>query len=261
MKALRSFKIVITTIFALTLLLGLAANFASAAGESYGYVQYNVNISGLGNSNFPASAVVNETVQPSGQSGFVDLTLALSASVGNFSYSRVVNSSSLPEIFPYLSGLTDQSLSYQYQGFSIHANLVNTGQASVTFNGTSYQATKYLVSFSASNSSTSFSGNGTIISLPSGLIENLSLSLNQTATVNATLLSTDLSLNAPASSIDPVGASLLGVAIAASVVVAAPVIIKKTSNSKHKTHHQENENSQENNEKYPDESKPSYEVD
>ena len=64
--------------------------------------------------------------------------------------------------------------------------------------------------------------------MPSGLIDTIQLSLNQTATVNATLLSTDLSLNAPASSINPLGASLLGIAITASVAIAGPTIFKKT---------------------------------
>jgi hypothetical protein len=208
---------------------------------------------------------VNETVQPSGQSGIINLTLAVSSTNSNFSYSKDVNSSSLPEIFPYLSGLTNQSLSYDIQGFTINVNLVNTGQVAATFNGASYQTTKYLVSFSASNSSMSFSGNGTITSLPSGLINSVELSLNQTATVNVTLLSTDLSVNATGSSVNPLGASLLGIAIVAAVVVAAPTIFKRATNSRHKEQNQENENktSQDSDESntQPDNTKPSYDVD
>ncbi len=259
-----SFKTVIVAILALTLLSGAAASFASAIGPSYGYVQYKVTLNSL---DYPFTPVfiVNETVQPSGQSGIVNLTLALSSTNSNFTYSKDVNSSSLPEIFPYLSGLTNQSLSYDIQGFSINVNLVNTGQIAATFNGASYQSTKYLVSFSASNSSMSFFGNGTITSLPSGLINNVELSLNQTATVNATLLSTDLSLNATGSSVNPLGASLLGIAIVAAVIVAAPTIFKRATSSRHKEQNQENENktSQDNDEsnEHPDNTKPSYEVD
>jgi hypothetical protein len=262
---MRSIKILVVMILSLVLLLGAAD--AVAIGPSSGYVQYKVTVSGPENSIAPITAVVNETAQPSDRSGIIDLTMAVSSTTSNFTYSRDVNSSSLPEIFPYLSGLTNQSLSYEIQGFSIKLNLVNTGQVTVTFKGTSYQATKYLVSFStaATTASTSFSGNGNITSLPSGLIDTVQLSVNQTASVDATLLSTDLSINAPASSISPVGVSLLGVALVAAVAIAAPTIFKKASSKKHTKQNQENEtkNSQESDEtkENQNEQKPSYEVD
>jgi len=246
-SSLRSFKITIVVVFALTLLLGAGSNFALANGPNSGYVQYKVTVNGLENSSvpfsLPISTTVNETAQPSDQSGFIDLTISLSSDAANFSYSRVVNASSLPEIFPYLSGLTTQSLSYQVQGFSITANLDNTGQVPVTFNSATYQATKYLVSFSAvnSSSSTSFSGNGTIISMPSGLIDTVQLSLNQTATVNIALSSTDLSLNAQGGNINPLGASLLGIALVAAVAIAGPTIFKRTRESKNKKQIQDSE--------------------
>lgn len=262
-----SYKIVIIAILTLTLLFAAAANFALANGQSSGYVQYKVTISNPENSILPITAIVNWTAEPAGQTGFVDLTLVISSATANFSYSRDVNSSSLPEIFPYLSGLTNQSLSYEIKGISFTANLVNTGQVPVTFNGTAYQATKYLVSFSAVNSSSakSFSGNGDIISMPSGLIDTVQLSLNQTASVNATLLSTNLSLNAPASKINPLGASLLGVALIAGVAIAAPTIFKKVKENKRseQTQDSETKTSQEGDVKQEneDEKKPSYWVD
>jgi hypothetical protein len=262
---MRSFKI-ITAILTLTLLFGAAANFALANGQSSGYVQYQVAISSSEKSALPITAVVNETVQPTGQTGFVDLTLFISSNAENFTYSRDVNSSSLPEIFPYLPALTNQSLSYEVKGFSIRASIVDAGQVAVTFNSATYQATKYLVSFSAVNSSSakSFYGNGDIISMPSGLIDTVQISLNQTASVNLTLLSTNLSLNAPADSINPVGASLLGVALIAAVAIAAPTIFRKTKKNKSKdqTQDSENETGKESSEKHEDEGeKPSYWVD
>ena len=203
---MRSVKIFVAMMLSLMLLIGVvnAVDF----GPSSGFVQYQVTVSSPENSVASFTTVVNETAQSSGQSGIIDLTLAVSSAASNFTYSRDVNSSSLPEIFPYLPALTNQSLSYQVDGFSIQVNLVNTGQAAVIFDGTSYQATNFLVSFSATTSraSTSVSGDGNITSLPSGLIDNIQLSVNQTLQVNATLLSTDLTINAPASSINPVGA-------------------------------------------------------
>ena len=52
----------------------------------------------------------------------------------------------------------------KFRGFSINVNFVNTGQVAVVFDGTSYQATNFLVSFSVATSaaSTSFSGDGNI---------------------------------------------------------------------------------------------------
>ena len=77
--------------------------------------------------------------------------------------------------------------------------------------------------------------------MPSGLIDTIQLSLNQTASVNVSLLSTDLSLNAQGSSINPLGASLLGIALVAAVAIAGPTIFKKTKENKEKKQIQDNE--------------------
>ena len=246
-SSLHSSKPLIVAFFLLMLLLGTSANFVLASGSNSGFVQYEISVSGQESSqipfSLPVSATINESVQPTDQSGFIDLTLSLSSDVSNFSYSRVVNASSLPVVFPYLSGLSNQSLSYQVQGYSIAASLFNTGQVPITFNGTSYQATKYLVAFEAVNASsaTSFSGNGTVISMPSGLIEEVQFSLNQTVSVSVLLLSTDLSLNAQGISINPLGASLLGVASVAAVAIAGPTIFRRAKKSKTKQQSRVNE--------------------
>ena len=254
----------------LSLMLLIGVVYAVDFGPSSGFVSYQVTVSSQENSVASFTTVVNETAQPSGQNGLIDLTLALSSAASNFTYSRDVNSSSMPEIFPYLPVLTNQSLSYQVDGFSIQLNLVNKGQAAVVFDGTSYQATNFLVSFSAATStaslaSTSVSGEGNITSLPSGLIDTAQLTANQTVKVDATLLSTDLSINAPASNISPEGVSLLGIAIVVAIVIAVPTIFMQALRKKHNKQPQENEtkNSQENNEtkENQNDQKPSYQVD
>jgi hypothetical protein len=263
---MRLSKIIILAVLTLTLFFGSTAN-CLLVGPSSGYIQYKIAFANSKNSSLPITAVVNETVQPTGQAGFVDLTLGILSNFANFTYSRDVNASSLPEIFPYLTGLTNQSISYQIRGYALTASLVNAGQTTVTFNGTSYQATKYLVSFSATNSSSenSFSGSGDVICLPSDLIDTAELSLNQTATVNVTLLSTNLSLTGAASGINPVGASLLGVLLIAAVAIAAPTIFRKVKENKHKdqANESEAEKSQESSsdQEKGDENKPSYWVD
>jgi hypothetical protein len=249
------------------LAVGAAVSFVLATGQSSGYVQYKINIT---NPDDPASsrtAIVNESAHPIGQTGFVDLTLSLSSTAMNLTNSKDVDSSSLPEIFPYLSGLTNQSFSYEVRGFSITANLVNTGQVPVTFNGVTYQATQYLVSFSAMNSSgmKSISAEGNIISMPSGLIYTVQLSLNQTASVNITLLSTSLRLTDPPSSVNPLSALVLGAGVIAAVGIAAPAIFKKVKHNKTNDQaqtsevrgNQKSDSEQENG----DEEKPSYWVD
>ena len=267
---MRSVKIFVAIALLLMLLIGVvdAVDF----GPSSGFVQYQVTVSSPENSIASFTTVLNETAQPSGQNGIIDLTLAVSFAASNFTYSRDVNSSSLPEVFPYLPALTNQSLSYQVDGFSIQVNLVNTGQAAVIFDGTSYQATNFLVSFSTvtsttSKASTSFSGEGNVTCLPSGLIETAQLSVNQTASVDVTLLSTDLSINAPASNISPIGVSLLGIALLVAIVVAVPTIFMNALRKKPNKQNQENEtktkNSPESDEtkENQNDSKPSYEVD
>jgi hypothetical protein len=264
---MHSLKIVVATFLVLTILFGVGTSFALTFGPSSGYVQYQVTASGTANSFQSFSGIVNESAQPTGQTGFVNLMLGISSTVANLTYSRDVNTTSLPEIFPYLPEVTNQSLSYQTQGISISANLINEGQTSVTFNGVTYQATKFLISFSAVNSSNSlsFSGNGSIISMPSGLIDTVQLSLNQTASINATLLSTNLSLDAPAGNINPVGATVLGAALTAAVAIAAPTIYNREKKKKHEgqTREDENKTSQESGVKQEneDEKKPSYWVD
>ena len=264
---MHSLKIVIATFLIFTILFGAGTCFAVTYGPSNGYVQYKVTTSGTANYFQPVSGIINESVQPTGQTGFVNLILEISSTAANFTYSKDVNATSLLEIFPYLPTITNQSLSYQTQGISISAKLTNAGQTSVTFNNTTYQATKFLISFSAANSTNalSFSGNGSIICLPSGLIDTVQLLLNQTASINATLLSTNLSLNSPAGNINPLGASVLGVALAAAVAIAAPTIYEKEKKKKHEEQPREDENkrSQEKDAKQEneDDKKPSYWVD
>jgi hypothetical protein len=100
--------------------------------------------------------------------------------------------------------------------------------------------------------------------MPSGLIDTIQLTLNQTTQVYATLLSTNLSLNAPATNVNPLGASLLGVALIAAVAIAAPTIFEKAKSNKHKdqTPQSENKPAQDGSAKLEEEDKkPSYWVD
>ena len=261
-----SLKIVVAAFLILTMLGGVGTIFALTYGPSNGCVQYKITATGTSSFFQPEGGIINESVQPTDQTGFLNLILEISSTAANLTYSKVVNATSLLEIFPYLPAVTNQSLSYQAKGISINANLINTGQTPVTFNNTTYQATKFLVAFSVINSSNdlSFSGNGGIVTMPSGLIDMVQLSLNQTGSINVALLSTNLSLKAPAGNINPIGASVLGAALSMAVVIAAPTIYKREK-KKHEEQHREaeNKNNQESDAKQEneDENKPSYWVD
>ncbi|MGO8807432.1 MAG: hypothetical protein ACLQO7_12665 [Candidatus Bathyarchaeia archaeon] len=261
-----SLKIVVATLLILTMLGGVGTIFALTYGPSNGYVQYKIAATGSSSFFQPTSGIINESVQPTGQTGFLNLILDISSLSANLTYSKVVNATSLLEIFPYLPAVTNQSLSYQVKGTSINANLINTGQTPVTFSNATYQATRFLVAFSAVNSSSdlSFSGNGSIVTMPSGLIDTVQLSLNQTGSINAALLSTNLSLKTPAGNINPIGASVLGAALSVAVVIAAPTIYKREK-KKHEEQQceAENKNNQESDAKKEneDKNKPSYWVD
>jgi len=264
-SSLRSFNKLIIIAFISILFIG--ANSASAQpiiGQSTGYVQYGISITGFDDHLLLEDFLVTESVSPTGQPDFIDVTLSLSSESTNFTYSRVVNSTSLPMIFPYLPGLTNQSFSYAMQGISISASLANTGQTPVTFNDNTYQATNYLVSLSAANNSKVVSAQGNIVSMPSGLIYSIQLSFNQQS-VELTLISTDLELNQPQSSVDPLGASILGGGAILAVAIAAPTIFKKIKHNKPKqqTKTSQTKNNQENHENSnkEDENKPSYWVD
>jgi len=264
-SSLHSFNKLIIIAFISILFIG--ANSASAQpiiGQSTGYVQYNISITGFDDHLLLEDFLVTESVSPTGQPDFIDVTLSLSSESTNFTYSRVVNSTSLPMLFPYLPGLTNQSFSYAMQGISISASLDNTGQTPVTFNDNTYQATKYLVSLSATNNSKVVSAQGNIVSMPSGLIYSIQLSFNQQS-VELTLISTDLELNQPQSSVDPLGASILGGGAILAVAIAAPTIFKKIKHNKPKqpTKTSQTKNKQENHENSnkEDENKPSYWVD
>jgi hypothetical protein len=259
---MRSYSIVIIIVSISILIIGGQIDSTLAiTGQSVGYVQYSVRLTGISDFTVPENMLINETVTASSKTGFVTVTMDFKSDITNFTYSKDVNSSSIPMIFPYLSGLTNQSLSYTLQGISIMANLVNSGQVPVSFNDTTYQATNYLVSFSAMNSTSmkSISAEGKIVSMPSGLIHTIQLSFNQTLTVDIKLTSTNLALIEPKSSVNPIGASILGVGAIVAVAIAVPTIFKKLKHNK--PNNQLQNNKLKVNQENEDEKKPAYWVD
>src|SRR2546425_6769110 len=134
------------------LLIGAVQGATVTIGPTQGHVEYKVTIINQGAT--VASFFLNESAQPTGEKGIVLVTANLLSTVRNFTYSRALNTSSFPEVFPYLLGFSNQSLSYHAYGISLTLHIVSTGNAPITFNGQAYQGTSYRVSASANYPST-----------------------------------------------------------------------------------------------------------
>src|SRR5580704_6078035 len=117
--------------------------------------------------NHTFTAVVNESAAPASTAGFSSLTLQLSSSMGNLSYSKIINSTKV--LFPYFPGMSNQSLSFQYSNYSISLAVAQVGTKSVTYKSASYSLTDYTFSVSGAKmggSPLSATGNASVF--PSG---------------------------------------------------------------------------------------------
>jgi hypothetical protein len=177
------------------------------------YVSYSITAS---NSTENYSAVVNETVTSSSTSGLSTLSLAVGSSLGNFSYSRLLNSSEV--LFPYFPTIQNQSLSYQFHNYSISASISQVGTGSATFDGQSYPISNYAFQVSGSMlGGKAMSAIGQASVFPSGLVYSAVVHANGTYVVSVQLLSTNLSLN---SSMSGSQSSSIAIAGGAGSVVA-----------------------------------------
>jgi hypothetical protein len=173
----------------------------------------------------------------------------------NVTYSRALNTSSFPEVFPYLPGINNQTISYRAYGISLTIHIVKSGNVPITFNGQAFQGARYHVSVSATHplTTTAVSASGTIITMPSGLIYSVQLESIDSYSIQVQLEQTDLALIDPASSNLPVGIALVSLGLLGAVVFAVPSIFKKLKSKPEATPNRPNEPS--------GEEKPSYWVD
>jgi hypothetical protein len=208
----------------------------ASSSPTQGYVVYQVTLQrGANQTNF----VLNESSVPAIQSGFVDLSFALTSSMQNLTYSHVVNASSLPEIFPFVpAGISGQSFSYQTHGTQINANVSSEGSAPISFNGASYSGSKYLIDLQVSNSSSGqgMAITGTVVTFPSDLLYSAQLqgSTGNTpaASVSVQLKSTNLQLDPSGSSSTTQVATIAGVGALGAAAFAIPYWkLRKRKNS------------------------------
>jgi hypothetical protein len=215
-------------LFSSLVLVGAVHGANITIGPTQGHVEYRITLNYQ--STTVASFFLNESANPTGQNGIVLVTVNLLSSSRNFTYSRALNTSSFPEVFPYLLGIGNQSFSYNAYGIQLNLHLVNTGSAPITFNGQSFQGTGYQVTGTAAYPLTtaSFSANGTIITMPSGLIYSAQLGSTNSYSVQMRLEETNLALIGPSNSSNlPIGIALVSLGLLGAAVFAAPSIFKR----------------------------------
>ena len=215
-------------VFSTLLLAGVVHGANITIGPTQGHVEYRITLNNQ--TSTLASFLLNESAQPTGQNGIVLVTANLLSTVRNFTYSRALNTSSFPEVFPYLLGISNQSLSYHAYGVSLTLHIANTGNAQISFNEQSFQGTSYQVAASATYASAtaSISAHGTIITLPSGLIYSVQLESINSYSVQMLLEETNLALVDPSNSSSlPIGIALVSLGLLGAAVFAAPSIFKR----------------------------------
>ncbi len=197
---------------------------ATLVGPMQGYVTYQVSLTGQQAQ--PEILLLNESSQPTSQSGLVQITITVRSSEQNATYSNTVNSTSLPEIFPYIVDINNESISYGANGVSVAVKAENTGSAKITFNGGTYTGTSYQVSVSATYlpMALDITGNGTVVTLPSGLVYSVRLEQIDGNSISAQLLKTNLPVTVAAGSSLPVGLALVSIGLLAAIAFAVPSI-------------------------------------
>ena len=127
----------VALLFSGLLLIGVVQGATVTIGPTQGHVEYRITLNNQ--SSTLARFLLNESAQPTGQNEIVLVTANLISTLRNFTYSRALNTSSFPEVFPYLLGISNQSLSYHTYGISLALHIVNTGNTQIAFKGQSFQ--------------------------------------------------------------------------------------------------------------------------
>ena len=215
-------------VFSAVLIVATAQGANVTIGPTQGHVEYGVTISNQGST--VASFFLNESAQPTGQNGIVLVTANLLSTLRNSTYSRALNTSAFPEVFPYLLGIGNQSFAYHAYGISLALRIVDTGNSPVTFDGQTFQGTSYHVTGSVTYPSTtaSVSANGTIITMPSGLIYSIQLEAVNSYSIQMQLAETNLPLVNPSNTSSlPIGIALVSLGLLGAAMFAAPSIFKR----------------------------------
>jgi LPXTG-motif cell wall-anchored protein len=180
--------------------------------------------------NHAFSAVVNESATPASNAGFSSLTLQLGSTMGNLSYSKIVNSTQV--LFPYFPGMANQSLSFQYHNYSISLAVAQVGTKSETYQSHSYALAEYTFSvWGARTGGTAMSATGNASVFPSGLVYSATIVANGTDTIQVQLLGTNLDLNSASGASQTTSIAVAGGAGSILAGVGAFVFYKRKNTS------------------------------
>jgi hypothetical protein len=209
----------VTSLGIILLVLLLSVGFSLSVGaSSLGNTKYAAYTLSIVSPTFAKSFVFNESITPTSNPNLSILTLALMGSGWNLTYSESVNSSM--SFFPYLPSIQNKSLSYSSANYSFGFTLIEEGSASITFDGNTYKGTLYAFSGHAVTRTGAYSVTGNLTVFPSSLLYSFQASLNDTATVQAELVSTNL----PLAQSDP-QASYTMIGLAAGVGAVSVAIV------------------------------------
>jgi hypothetical protein len=198
---------------ALVLFLGPAA--AGASPPSPGYAAYSVQ----GTSNgVTHSFVVNESLSH-GTSASSILSLVLTSSHGNLSYSRDINSS--VDVLPYMPAITNQNLSYSFNSTTISATVSSGASVSAAFHGSSYSLSSYAFSVNVDSPRGAMTAAGTVLAFPSDLVYSVNGTVNGGDSFSITLLSTSLPLTSSSHSFGSAQATSVGLGAGAAITALA----------------------------------------
>jgi len=146
---MRKGSALLSTLLAVTVFSMLAV---SAAASSQGTVVYRVQgkvlstVATSGSSTPAESFTITETVSPGPNSTFDSVFLGLTTGSGNFTLTKLLNSS-LP-LEPYIPAITNKTYSYSENGSSITATIQRNGTVPITFNGGRYSLASYALTVS-----------------------------------------------------------------------------------------------------------------
>src|SRR5207245_8020289 len=117
-------------VFSTLLLVGVVHGANITIGPTQRHAEYRITLNDQ--SSTLASFLLNESAQPTGQNGTVLVTANLLSTVRNFTYSRALNTNSFPEVFQYLLGIRNQSLSYYATRISLTLYISNPVTAKIS---------------------------------------------------------------------------------------------------------------------------------
>jgi hypothetical protein len=193
---------------------------ASAQSANEGFVVYHVSITNIQGHSYSFS--INESVSPSSESGFSAISIAYDGVSTNFSISKIVNTTALPELFPIIPGISNESGSFSRNGTTFNGAILNTGSSNIVFGGSNYVVSDYSVTASIVNSTRAASLSGTLRAMPSGILYSADFVFNGTSTIDIQLLSTNLPLAYASVASAATGATIVGVGIVGAAALAFP---------------------------------------